>query len=76
VIVVNHEPNNVSWKLGDVVIHDADAKQPAMLMIVVGFRSDGYVHTRYVHGHVDEQVYCNHREMLHDPARFGIEVKT
>ena len=73
---MNYEPNNVSWNLGDVVIHDADAKQPAMLMIVVGVRSDGYVHTRYAYGHVDEQVYCNHREMLHDPARFGIEVKT
>ena len=73
---MNYDPNQTKWVLGDVVIHDADAKQPAMLMIVVGVRSDDHVYTRYAYGHVDEQVYCNHRELLHDPARFGLEVKT
>ena len=72
-----HKPNQTNWALGDVVIHDADAKQPAMLMVVIGVRKhDDHVYTRYVHGHVEKQVYCNHRELLHDPARFGIEVTT
>ena len=74
---MNHEPNTVSWKSGDVVVHDADAKQPAMLRVVVGVRRrDDHAYTRYLYGHVEKQVYCDHRELLHDPARFGLEVKT
>jgi len=29
---MNYEPNKINWKVGDVVIHDADAKNCTMLM--------------------------------------------
>lgn len=33
---MNYEPNRIVWKSGDVVIHDADAKDERMLMEVLG----------------------------------------
>lgn len=33
---MNYPPNEIDWDLGDIVLHDADAKEPRMLMVVVG----------------------------------------
>lgn len=42
-----HEPNTVQWRVGDLVIHDSDAKRADMLMIVVGQERSGVFRTRY-----------------------------
>jgi len=69
---MNYEPNTVSWRRGDVVIHDADAKREHMLMVVIGFDRDGLVKTRYVSDERPQRIYANELRFLHDPARFGI----
>ncbi len=75
-----HEANTTRWKPRDMVLHDADAKRPEMLMTVLGYNQDGRCRTCYatanqVNG--DERrdrprVWENPIAALHDPARFGI----
>jgi hypothetical protein len=67
------------WKVGDLVIHDADAKRADMLMVVIGHSRQGIYRTRYAFP--DEQprywrhkVWRNTLAPLHDPTRFGIDV--
>lgn len=77
---MNYPPNTTAWKIGDLVIHDADAKQAEMLMIVLGDSPDGRLCTKYaqanrMNGDLDRrrpQVWQNPPEVLHDPALFGI----
>lgn len=78
---MNYEENRVQWRPGDLVLHDADAKCIAMLMVVVGYdRQTGLCITRYltpgaINPHVpDRKRYHNLVRLLHDPARFGIQV--
>jgi hypothetical protein len=71
-----HEANSTRWKLGDHVIHDADAKTERMLMIVTGCTKDGAYITRYADKSVCAERYENPLNVLHDPARFGIETPT
>lgn len=78
---MNYEPNIISWQVGDLVIHDADAKQEHMLMRVTGFTRDGLVKTMYHRPGKDmpprqrKKVWRNELKYLHDPNRFGIEVR-
>lgn len=70
---MNYEPNTTHWKKGDLVIHDADSKEPKMLMVVVGYTRDGYCKTEYVNrqyhkGHITG--WENRLAVLHDPMRF------
>jgi len=71
--------NTTRWKTGDIVIHDSDAKTEYMLMLVVGYDKDGKCVTRYCsknyHGSNEETFWHNRIEVLHDPKKFGIEVK-
>ena len=67
-----HEANTRKWKLGDVVIHDADAKKREMLMRVTGTTREGLIITRYVDRTVCADRYENKTEVLHDPSRFGL----
>lgn len=46
---MNYEPNTIRWQPGDLVIHDADAKNRHMLMVVLGHDSRGDVQTIYLH---------------------------
>lgn len=69
---MNHKPNTVKWSRGAIVIHDADAKEPKMLMKVVGYTRDGLVKTQYVDRRHKRKIWKNPMEALHDPARFGI----
>ena len=73
-----HESNATAWRVGDRVIHDADAKLADMLMVVVGARRDGIYRARYAFPM--EQPRSWHRavprnslEPLHDPRRFEID---
>lgn len=68
-----HEKNSTRWKLGDYVIHDADAKNERMLMIVTGCTKEGTYITRYANKDVCPDRYENPLKVLHDPLRFGIE---
>lgn len=85
---MNYEPNKIDWQIGDLVIHDADAKREDMLMRVVGklgpFYRTVYVDPKHpYYGRVKRNrnnclkfsclVFGNQKEVLHDPARFGIK---
>lgn len=74
---MNYNPNETDWQVGDLVIHDADAKTSQMLMIVTGKRKDGQIETRYFYpspSRSASKVWVNDLACLHDPARFGIEL--
>lgn len=76
--MIPYAPNTVKWERGDYVIHDADAKNTFMLMVVVGYTKDGYVKTRYINAAQMNRrwrkVLENPLAWLHDPARFNIKV--
>ena len=78
---MNYEPNTITWQVGDLVIHDADAKTEDYIMRVTGFSRDGLVKTVYhrppkrmVARH-KKKVWRNELKYLLDPNRFGIEVR-
>lgn len=71
---MNHTPNSTHWQRWDIVIHDADAKTPKMLMLVIGYTRDGLVKTQYLSPCFNRRVYKNEPRYLHDPARFGMDV--
>lgn len=71
---MNYRANERVWQVGDLVLHDADAKRADMLMVVVGYARDGLVRTRYVDDGRRGRVYRNPMAVLHDPARFGVLV--
>lgn len=43
-----YDKNEVDWPIGQIVIHDADAKERYMLMIVLAKRKNGEIGTRYL----------------------------
>ena len=66
--------NKTDWSLGDLVIHDADAKTSEMLMRVAAVDApDGRITTEYINRVGNEPHYLNRKEVLHDPGRFGID---
>jgi hypothetical protein len=73
---MNYNPNTTQWRVGDIVIHDADAKEPRMLMRIVDFDfsvdQQGLAQCQYVDLRHDREIYPNQIASLHDPARFGI----
>lgn len=71
---MNYEPNLIKWTKDSIVIHDADAKEPKMLMRVTGFTRDGMVKTKYINPALPRREYRNSMTYLHDPARFGLSV--
>ena len=44
-----HDANEIDWDIGEIVIHDSDAKKSYMLMVVVKKRKNGMIGTRYVY---------------------------
>jgi hypothetical protein len=75
-----HEPNSCTWQPGDIVIHDADAKRPDMLMVVIGCSRAGVYRTRYLFPAEQpknwrKKIWRNTIEPLHDPRRFGIALR-
>lgn len=69
---MNYEANTNHWVKGHIVIHDADAKEPRMLMRVIGYTRDGLCKTQYCSRWLRRTVWKNEIKFLHDPARFGI----
>ncbi len=77
---MNYSANTRHWQIGDLVIHDADAKQVEMLMRVVGYdRKKGLCRTKYVqpgyYNGMRKAAMPNELKYLHDPALFGLEVR-
>ena len=72
---MNNEPNTTDWKVGDLVIHDADEKSSRYLMRITHIdRKDGMIGTVYHNRAGNHPLSLNKAKFLHDPARFGIEV--
>lgn len=81
-----NEKNTTNWKAGDVVIHDADAKKPFMLMRIVEVRKPTRTreHVEYVSEYISEEMrerwpgkanrWRNPVEALHDPKGYGIVI--
>ncbi|HEY3363889.1 MAG TPA: hypothetical protein VGK74_02400 [Symbiobacteriaceae bacterium] len=74
---LNYEPNTVQWPPGAPVIHDADAKESAMLMVVMGYTEDGKCRTRYINRYngsmrLTPKEWHNPLCAVHDPKRFNI----
>lgn len=68
--------NEIDWNIGDIVIHDADAKTKLMLMKVVEINShDGLIKTVYINRKGEEPYYLNDKKFLLAPELFGMEVK-
>lgn len=70
---MNYEANTTQWKIGDLVIHDCDAKNGPMLMQVVGYESKtGLCITIYYRERDRSRPkrYKNELRFLHDPNRF------
>ncbi len=68
-----YEANTTRWEIGDIVIHDADAKTDRMLMRVVGETDDGRLITRYLDRSVCRDKYENRPDVLHDPYSSGYQ---
>lgn len=77
-----HDANTIAWKMGDLVIHDDDAKRPDMLMRVVSRiasgKNQGLFRTRYAYPHLQpkswqRKIWVNPIGKLHDPRRFNID---
>lgn len=71
-----YTPNTVTWRKGDIVIHHADAKQPHMLMRVIGYARDGLCKTQYVDKSHKRTIWRNDIKNLLDPAKFGLDLST
>ena len=74
---MNDEPNKKVWQKGDIVIHDADAKDKDMLMVITGYDPEtNRYYSKYLNPDYTKSrlTYKNELKCLHDPARFGIEV--
>lgn len=80
---MNYTPNQEEWKIGDLVIHDADAKKEYMLMKIVGIietKSGKTYKTEYLLEDKKyrnklgfSKIWCNPKECLHNPKRFDID---
>jgi hypothetical protein len=71
---MNYEPNTKRWKRGDLVLHDADAKKPNMLMRVMGYTRNGQLcRVQYIEPEHTREIYKNDLKYLHDPARFNLD---
>jgi hypothetical protein len=69
---MNYEPNTTHWLKGDFVLHDMDAKEPKMLMRVIGYTRDGLCKTQYVNTNLRRTIWKSELKYLHEPERFGI----
>ena len=79
-VAMIHPPNTTPWRVGDIVIHDDDAKRADMLMVVIGVSRAGIYRTRYAFPAGQprawrRKVWRNTIVCLHDPARFGIVLR-
>ena len=74
----NYPDNKIHWKVGDVVIHDFDVKNPHLLMKVIKVQKNGLIVTKYIDPDImlprRNVRFKNDLRFLHNPAKFGIVV--
>ena len=70
---MNYDANEIKWRIGDIVIHDADAKNEKMLMKVIEILPEHKRKTIYINQKSAQKSYINRCEVLHDPRRFNID---
>lgn len=70
-----YPPNTIEWRKGDVVIHWADAKEPKMLMVIVGRTRDGLIKTQYTNRERSRTIWTNPMESLLNPKDFDLNPK-
>jgi len=58
---MNYEPNTTVWKVGDIVIHDADAKRMNMLMKVIERRQDATGRHLFICAYIDKQYHMTQK---------------
>ncbi len=72
----HYTTNTRRWHKGDLVLHRADAKQPYMMLEIMGYRRDGLVKCRYFalprHLQKRQRIYHLPLAELLDPETFGI----
>lgn len=77
---MNYSANAIRWNIGDLVLHDCDAKRADMLMRVVKYLPNSKVRAEYLDGKLRIRQTLRSRGSdswfdladLHDPARFGV----
>lgn len=67
-----YEPNAIQWGKGNIVIHWCDAKEPKMLMKVIGHTRAGLIKTQYIDKSHKRTVYENDAKNLLNPRDFGL----
>lgn len=65
---MNYEPNTINWKVGDLVIHDADEKAERMLMKVIAIFENGRIGTEYLTREGNQPIYHNSKLLTPQPA--------
>lgn len=69
---MNYPQNTTHWNIGDLVLHDADAKEPRMFMRVTGYTREGLVLTKYIDPTRNgKNTWKNDIKYLHAPDKFG-----
>lgn len=62
--------NTQRWRKGELVLHDSDAKEPRMLMRVIGYTRDGLCKTQYVFPDRRRIIWKNDLKNLHNPEQW------
>lgn len=72
---MNYEANKIDWKIGDLVIHDCDAKSYHMLARVTEIKTtneDTKYKTEYLDKKLNYQDWWNTKDVLHNPKIFDL----
>ena len=56
---MNYHPNICDWQIGDIVIHDADAKVEHMLMKVIGVKKAPEGYTIYITEYINKAYHAH-----------------
>ena len=67
---MNYMPNAIKWGKGALVLADSDAKEPKMLMKVIGYTRDGRCKTQYLFKDRVRRIWKNDIKYLHNPERW------
>lgn len=67
---VSYESNTTQWRKGDLVLADSDAKEPKMLMEVIGYTRDGLCKTQYLFKSRKRTIWKNEIKYLHNPEQW------
>lgn len=65
-----YEANAIKWRKGDLVLEDCDAKEPKMLMRVIGYTKKGLCKTQYIFKDRKRRIMKIPVEYLHDPEQW------